>query len=44
MPRPNKEKPAHKQVSRDKRAKFIKEDEPNLMDTESSTFKLGIQY
>src|SRR5438128_9621811 len=40
MPRPNKRKAAHKQVSRDKRGKFIKEDEFNLMDTESSTFKL----
>ena len=40
MPRPNKRKAAHKQVSRDKRGKFIKEDELNLMDTESSTFEL----
>ena len=27
-------------MSRDKRGKFIKEDELNLMDTESSTFEL----
>ena len=40
MPRPNKRKAAHKQVSRDKRGKFIKEDELNLMDTESSTSEL----
>jgi len=40
MPRSNKRKAAHKQVSRDKRGKFIKEDELNLMDTESSTFEL----
>ena len=35
MPRPTKRKATHKQVSRDKRGKFIKEDELNLMDTES---------
>ena len=40
MPRPTKRKAAHKQVSRDKRGKFIKEDELNLIDTESSTFEL----
>ncbi|CAG8535351.1 12251_t:CDS:2, partial [Acaulospora colombiana] len=40
MPRPNKRKAAHKQVSRDKRGKFIKEDKLNMMDTESSTFEL----
>ena len=40
MPRPTKRKAEHIKVSRDKRGKFIKEDELNLIDTESSTFEL----
>ena len=40
MPRPTKRKATHKQVSRDKRGKFVKEDELNLIDTASGTFEL----
>ena len=40
MPRPTKRNAAHKQVSRDKRGKFVKEDELNLIDTASGTFEL----